>query len=78
MRRSRHHAQKVVDRGQIATLVERHSRYVLLARVKSKDTGTVINALIKQAQQVTDLESWQRDGGSQTLHPGYRHQGLLL
>jgi len=35
--------------SQIATLVERHSRYVLLARVKSKDTGTVINALIKQA-----------------------------
>jgi IS30 family transposase len=35
--------------SQIATLVERHSRYVLLARVKSKDTETVINALIKQA-----------------------------
>jgi IS30 family transposase len=35
--------------SQIATLVERHSRYVLLARVKSKHTETVINALIKQA-----------------------------
>lgn len=35
--------------SQIATLVERHSRYVLLARVKRKDTETVINALIKQA-----------------------------
>ena len=33
----------------IATLVERHTRYVMLARVKSKDTETVINALIKQA-----------------------------
>lgn len=87
MRRSRHHAQKVVDRGQIidavsirerpaeaedravpghwegdllfgsknsqiATLVERHSRYVLLARVKSKDGETVINALIKQAHKL--------------------------
>ena len=31
--------------SQIATLVERHSRYVMLARVKSKDTETVINAL---------------------------------
>ena len=37
---------------QIATLVERQSRYVLLARVKSKDTETVINALIKQAHKL--------------------------
>ena len=35
--------------SQIATLVERHTRYVMLARVKSKDTETVIHALIKQA-----------------------------
>ena len=33
----------------IVTLVERHTRYVMLARVKGKDTETVINALIKQA-----------------------------
>jgi IS30 family transposase len=38
--------------SQIATLVERHSRYLLLARVKNKDTETVINALIKQAQKL--------------------------
>jgi IS30 family transposase len=38
--------------SQIATLVERHSRYVLLAKVKSKDTETVINALIKQAHKL--------------------------
>ncbi|MFC1605815.1 IS30 family transposase [Pseudomonadota bacterium] len=38
--------------SQIATLVERHSRYVLLARVESKDTETVINALIKQAHKL--------------------------
>jgi len=38
--------------SQIATLVERHTRYVMLARVKSKDTETVINALIKQAQKL--------------------------
>jgi IS30 family transposase len=38
--------------SQIATLVERHSRYVLLARVKSKDTETVINALITQAHKL--------------------------
>jgi IS30 family transposase len=40
------------NNSQIATLVERHSRYVLLARVKSKDTETVINALIQQAQKL--------------------------
>ena len=40
------------NNNQIATLVERHSRYVLLARVKSKDTETVINALIKQAHKL--------------------------
>jgi len=38
--------------SQIATLVERHSRYVLLARVKSKDSETVINALIEQAHKL--------------------------
>ena len=36
----------------IATLVERHTRYVMLAKVKAKDTETVINALIKQAHKL--------------------------
>ena len=36
----------------IATLVERHSRYVMLAKVDSKDTETVINALIKHAHKL--------------------------
>jgi IS30 family transposase len=38
--------------GQIATLVERHTRYMMLARVGGKDTETVINALIKQAYKL--------------------------
>jgi IS30 family transposase len=38
--------------SQIATLVERHTRYVLLARVKGKDTETVVNALIQQAHKL--------------------------
>ncbi len=38
--------------SQIATLVERHTRYVMLARVKGKDSETVINALIKQAHKL--------------------------
>jgi len=37
---------------QIATLVERHTRYVMLAKVNSKHTETVINALIKQAHRL--------------------------
>ena len=36
----------------IATLVERHTRYVMLAKVNGKDTETVINALIKQAHNL--------------------------
>ncbi len=36
----------------IATLVERSSRYVMLVKVASKDTETVINALIKQARKL--------------------------
>ena len=35
--------------SQVATLVERHTRYVMLVKVKSKDSKTVINALIKHA-----------------------------
>lgn len=34
----------------IATLVERHSRYVMLAKIKDRRTDTVINALIKQSK----------------------------
>jgi IS30 family transposase len=40
------------NNSQIATLVERHSRYCLLVRVKSKDTKTVIDALIRQAHKL--------------------------
>ena len=36
----------------IATLVERHTRYVMLAKIPSKDTETVVNALIKQAKKL--------------------------
>jgi len=38
--------------SQIATLVERQSRYVMLAKVASKDTETVVDALIKHAQRL--------------------------
>jgi len=36
----------------IATLVERHSRYVMLVKVANKNTQTVISALIKQSKKL--------------------------
>lgn len=86
-RRSRHHTQKGLDRGQIVdavpiserpaevsdravpghwegdllcgtkesqivTLVERHTRYVMLIRVTRKDTETVVKALTRHAQKL--------------------------
>ena len=50
--------------SQIATLVERHTRYVMLVKVASKDTETVINALIKHAhklpQELYKSLTWDR------------------
>ncbi len=40
--------------SQIATLVERQTRYVMLVKVAGKDTETVINALIKNARKLPD------------------------
>jgi IS30 family transposase len=37
----------------IATLVERQTRYVMLAKVAGKDTRTIVTALIKQAKEAT-------------------------
>jgi len=36
----------------VATLVERHSRYVMLVKVANKDTESVITGLIKSAQKL--------------------------
>jgi IS30 family transposase len=40
------------NNSQVATLVERQTRYVMMAKVNGKDTETVINALIKHAHQL--------------------------
>jgi IS30 family transposase len=40
------------NNSHIATLVERKTRYVMLVKLKSKDTETVVNALIKQAHKL--------------------------
>lgn len=53
-----------LNNSHIATLVERHSRYVMLVKVKGKDTKTVISALIKNAKRLpTELYkslTWDR------------------
>jgi hypothetical protein len=36
----------------VVTLVERHSRYVMLVKVANKDTESVVSALIKQSQRL--------------------------
>jgi IS30 family transposase len=38
--------------SQIATLVERHSRFVMLVKLPGKDTATVINALSSQMKRL--------------------------
>ena len=40
--------------SQIATLVERQTRYVMLVKVGAKDTETVVNALIKNARKLPE------------------------
>ena len=50
--------------SQIATLVERQTRYVMLVKVAGKDTGSVVNALIANArklpQQLYKSLTWDR------------------
>ena len=53
--------------SQIATLVERHTRYAMLVKVTSKDSQTVINALIKHARKLPEelYKSLTWDRGSE-------------
>lgn len=50
--------------SQIATLVERQTRYVMLVKVPAKDSETVVNALIKHAhklpQELYKSLTWDR------------------
>jgi len=52
---------------QIATLVERHTRYVMLVKVKDKTTQSVVSALIKQSKKLPDelYKSLTWDRGSE-------------
>jgi len=69
----------------IATLVERHTRYVMLAKVAGKDTQTVVSALIKQAKKLPKelykSLTWDRGkgtDGSSPLYVGDQNRRLFL
>ena len=51
--------------SQIATLVERQTRYVMLVKLDGKDSQTVVNALIKNARKLPQERykslTWDRD-----------------
>jgi IS30 family transposase len=55
------------NNSQIATLVERHTRYAMLVRVPSKDAKTETNALIRQAHKLPRelCKSLTRDRGKE-------------
>ena len=61
-------------RSQVATLVERHSRYVMLVKVGSKDTVTVTNALKRKIRELpTELRrslTWDR-GSEMAAHKDF-------
>ena len=68
----------------IVTLVERHTRYVMLAKVANKDTQSVVSALIKQARKLpSELYkslTWDRRQGTfrpPTLHVGDKHRRIF-
>jgi IS30 family transposase len=60
----------------VATLVERHSRYVMLVKLKDKRSETVVSALIKQAHKLPDelYKSLTWDRGSEMTN----HQRFTL
>ena len=51
----------------VVTMVERHSRYGMLIKVKNRETQTGINALIKHARRLPDqlYNSLTWDGGGE-------------
>ena len=55
------------NNSHIVTLVERQSRYVMLAKVSNRETQTVVNALIRQARKLPEelYKSLTWDRGSE-------------
>ena len=48
------HTRFLTGPSYIVTLVERHSRYVMLAKVPNRETQTVVDALIRQARKLPE------------------------
>jgi IS30 family transposase len=72
--------------SQIATLVERHSRFVMLIKLADKNSVRVARALAEKIQLLPKesgtpflgLGPWHRDGLAPTFHAGDRRAGVLL
>ncbi len=70
--------------SHIATLVERHSRFVTLVKVPSKDTAAKIvsaelgTCCYPHAATLVDLGSRVGDGPTQNLHCGHECESVLL
>ena len=64
------------NNSYIATLVERHTRYVMLAKVNNKNSDTVIKALVKQSRKLPSelYKSLTWDRGSELT----RHKEFTL
>ena len=56
--------------SHIATLVERHTRYVMLVQVPGKDTASVVSALVRQVKQLPSglMASLTWDRGMELAH----------
>ena len=56
--------------SHVATLVERQSRFVMLVQVSSKDSGTVVDALVGQVRRLPDglMASLTWDRGTELAH----------
>jgi IS30 family transposase len=54
----------------IATLVERHSRFVMLVHVEGKDSENVVNALVRQVKRLPDglMATLTWDRGTELAH----------
>ena len=71
------------NNSYIATLVERHTRYVMLAKLSNKETHTVVSALIKQAKKLPNelykSLTWDRGKDlTSTIYVGDQYRCLFL
>jgi IS30 family transposase len=62
----------------MVTLVERQTRYLMLAKIPSRDTQTVVKALIKQSKQLPDelykSLTWDREASNSPIKSASRWQ----